>query len=234
METKIIATIGPATLDPKIFNQLVKEGISYVRINTSYGDYNQYDQILKNITESKSDIKVVFDIKKLESLKYFVKNKLETVAVSFSESADQLKEARAKVPYDFFLISKIESKKGVENFPEILDASDGVMVARGDLGEAVTLEDVPPLQKKFTYLTLKKGKFLIAATEMLLSMAKNPTPTRAEVSDVANAVFDKVSAVMLSEETAIGRYPIESVRYMRKIIEKAEEFIKQNDGVLDL
>ncbi len=98
------------------------------------------------------------------------------------------------------------------------------MVARGDLGEAVSLEKVPPLQKDFTIKTLAKGRFLVTATEMLLSMTNNPHPTRAEVSDVANAVFEHSSAVMLSEETAIGKYPVETVAYMRKIIVEAENW----------
>jgi len=126
---------------------------------------------------------------------------------------------------DCKIISKIESKKGVENFDEILNASWGTMIARGDLGEAVSLEKVPCLQRNLTKKTIEKNKFLIVATEMLLSMTENKKPTRAEVSDVANAVFDGASAVMLSEETAIGKNPIESVVYMRKIIEDAEKCI---------
>lgn len=223
MKTKIIATIGPASINPDIFKILVTEGIDYSRINTSYGDYDQYDKILKNVKATNGQVKVIYDIKKIEVLDYFIKKNLEIIALSFTESAKQLEDIRAKIPYKIFLIAKIESKRGVENFEEILNASDGVMVARGDLGEAVSLEDVPCLQKKFTRETLAKGKFLIAATEMLLSMTNDPTPTRAEVSDVANAVFDGASAVMLSEETAIGNYPVESVSYMRKIVQKAEK-----------
>lgn len=225
MKTKIIATIGPATLDKKIFEKLVSEGINYVRINTSYGDYNQYDQILKNLEDIKKlDIEVIFDVKKLEVLDYFNKNKLRNIALSFAQSNDQIQKVRQMSP-SAFIISKIESVQGVNNFPEVLAASDGIMIARGDLGEAETLERVPCLQKRFTHQTLKKGKMCIAATEMLLSMTDNPTPTRAEVSDVANAVFDGVDAVMLSEETAIGKYPAEAVGYMRRIIMDAENCI---------
>lgn len=228
MKTKIIATIGPATLDFGIFNKVVHEGVDFLRINTAYGNYNQYNLILNNLKQSnKKDIKVIFDIKKLDVLDYFVRNNLSMVAVSFTESKKQLENVREKVN-KAFIISKIESKQGVENFEEILEVSDGVMVARGDLGEAVSLEKVPCLQKRFTQRTLEKGKFLIAATEMLLSMTEDTTPTRAEVSDVANAVFDGASAVMLSEETAIGKYPVESVRYMRKIIKEAEECLNSD------
>lgn len=222
MKTKIIATIGPATLDREVFNKLIDEGINYVRINTSYGDDKQYDTILKNLKDSKRpDIEIIFDIKKLEVLDYFNKNNLNLVALSFAETIEQIAKVKEISP-SAFIISKIESVPGVENFAEVLSDSDGIMIARGDLGEAETLEKVPCLQKRITHQTLKKGKMCIAATEMLLSMTNNPTPTRAEVSDVANAVFDGVDAVMLSEETAIGKYPVESVNYMRRIITEAE------------
>lgn len=222
MKTKIIATIGPASISPEIFTKLVHEGINYVRINTSYGDNAQYDQILKILKEIKRpDIQVIFDIKKLDALDYFNKNNLDIIALSFAQSCEQVQKVRVISP-KAFIISKIESVQGVDNFQEVLNASDGIMIARGDLGEAETLEKVPCLQKRFTHQTLQKGKMCIAATEMLLSMTNNPTPTRAEVSDVANAVFDGVDAVMLSEETAMGKYPVESVNYMRRIIEDAE------------
>ncbi|HEY5600461.1 MAG TPA: pyruvate kinase [Patescibacteria group bacterium] len=223
MKTKIIATIGPATLDFKIFQKLVDSGIDFIRINTSYGDFDQYDLMLRNLKEvKKKNIEVIFDIKNLEVLDYFKKNNLKYVAVSFTQSITQLKKVKETVP-QAFIISKIESVEGVKNFEAILEASDGVMVARGDLAEAENLEKVPCLQKSFTKKTLKAGKYLIAATEMMLSMTQNPTPTRAEVSDVANAVFDGASAVMLSEETAIGKYPVETVEFMRKIIKEAED-----------
>lgn len=225
LKTKIIATIGPATLDFDAFQKIVYEGIDYLRINSSYGDYEQYDAILKNLeqAEKSKNIEIILDIKKLDHLEYAKIHNIRHVALSFAESIDQIKEVRSIID-DCFLISKIESKEGVSNFDSLLDHSDGTMVARGDLGEAVSLEKVPPLQKDFTIKTLAKGKFLVTATEMLLSMVNDSTPTRAEVSDVANAVFDFSSAVMLSEETAIGKFPVESVSYMRKIIEEAEKW----------
>ena len=126
------------------------------------------------------------------------------------------------------VIAKIESRLGVENFEKILAVSDGIMVARGDLGRAVPVERVPPLLKEFTRKTWEAGKFLITATEMLLSMVEKSEPTRAEVSDVANAIFEHSSAVMLSEETAIGKYPVESVKMMRRIIAEAEKWNREN------
>ncbi len=221
MKTQIIATIGPATLDKKIFKATIGAGVDIIRINTAYGNFDQYDQILFNLKETKKDIKVMFDIKRTDVLDYFNKHNLDYIAVSFAQSASQLSQIK-KISPSASIIAKIESKPGVANFNEILKESNGVMIARGGLGEAVSLEKVPCLQKKFTILSVKNKKLVIAATEMLLSMQNSKTPTRAEVSDVANAVFDGVDAVMLSEETAIGKYPVESVTYMKKIIIEAE------------
>jgi pyruvate kinase len=222
IKTKIIATIGPATLSPQVFQQLVDTGIDYIRINTSYGDTTQYDQILDNLKNSNAaHIQVIYDLKQIEKLDYAIEHDIAHIAVSFVENADSINKVRGFIP-DAFIIAKIESEVGVRNFNNILSVSDGIMVARGDLGKAVSLEKVPPLQKEFTQKTLENGKFLVTATEMLLSMTDNPQPTRAEVSDVANAVFDHSSAVMLSEETAIGKYPVEAVAMMRRIITEAE------------
>ena len=223
MRTKIIATIGPATLDFDIFRSVIESGASYVRVNTAYGDIDQYNHILDNLKKyNRSGIKVIFDIKNKDFIPYINTHQIDLIAHSFTESAKQLEELRKLSP-NSIIISKIETVLGVENFTEILDESDGVMIARGDLGVAATLEKVPCLQKQITKMCIKKNKFVIAATEMLLSMTNTPTPTRAEVSDVANAVFDGVDAVMLSEETAIGKYPVESVSIMKKIIEDAEK-----------
>lgn len=232
IRTKIIATIGPASIDRSIFKQLVSEGIDYIRINTSYGDIKQYDEILDNVLISQSirPVKVIFDIKNITALSYAKEHDLHIIAVSFAESRKQLDSVRDIIS-NAHLISKIESVSGVANFDEILDASNGIMVARGDLAKAESFEKVPPLQKDLTYKTLAKRLFLITATEMLLSMVDHIEPTRAEVSDVANAVFDQSSAVMLSEETAIGKYPVECVMTMRKIIVEAEKW-KYKQGVL--
>ena len=226
MRTNVIATIGPASMDKEILRKLVNEGIDVIRINTSYGNPEQYKTILQNLREVDPDDKVkkMLDIKSEEILSFCEEDKIDLIAVSFAETREQIENIKNQHP-NCVVISKIESVKGVSNYSEILDASDGVMIARGDLSTAVTIEKVPAYQKKFTREALSKNKYVIAATEMLLSMTEKPYPTNAEVSDVANAVFDGVNAVMLSEETAIGKYPVEAVVMMEKIITEAENFL---------
>jgi len=120
------------------------------------------------------------------------------------------------------IIAKIESMQGIENLEEILEVSDGIMVARGDLGVEVPFEDVPSIQKLMIKKAVAQGKHVITATQMLESMTKNPRPTRAEVTDVANAIYDGTTAIMLSGESANGAYPVEAVQTMAKIAERTE------------
>jgi len=152
---------------------------------------------------------------------------VEYIAASFIRSAeDVLAIKRLLKSYgkeDIQVFAKIENHEGVDNFDSILQASDGILIARGDLGVEMPLHEVPRLQKMMIRKCYLSGKPAITATQMLESMIYNPRPTRAEVSDVANAIYDSTSAVMLSGETAAGKYPVETVRMMRSILIEAEK-----------
>ena len=145
----------------------------------------------------------------------------DAVAISFVRSGADVDRARAVCP-DAMLIAKIETAEAVNELPGVIAASDGVMVARGDLGLRCALEDVPHHQKRIIRTGVAFGRPVITATQMLESMITAPTPTRAEVTDIANAVFDGTSALMLSAETAIGQHPVEAVATMARIAERAE------------
>lgn len=137
---------------------------------------------------------------------------VDYVAASFVRKGDDVKQLRRLLNENggerIKIISKIENMEGIENFRDILELSDGIMVARGDMGVEVDFEKLPGIQKKFIKECCRAGKPVITATQMLESMTSNPAPTRAEITDVANAVFDGTSAVMLSGESAAGKYPL--------------------------
>ncbi len=160
-----------------------------------------------------------------QDLKFGLENSVDMVALSFVKRAEDVIELR-KLMESFGnvvpIISKIEKWEAVENLEEIVEVSDGVMVARGDLGVEMPIEEIPITQKRIIHLCNKRGKPVITATQMLNSMIENPTPTRAEVTDISNAIFDGTDAVMLSNETAVGRFPVESVKMMRQIIRLTE------------
>lgn len=151
---------------------------------------------------------------------------VDYVAASFVRTAQDVKEVRELLDNnggsEIKIIAKIESTQGIENFEEILDVADGIMVARGDMGVEVAYEKLPGIQKRIIRRCVQSGKIAITATQMLESMINNPMPTRAEITDVANAVFDGTTAVMLSGETAAGKYPQQAVKTMAKIALQAE------------
>ena len=164
-----------------------------------------------------------------EDLKFAVDNDFDFIAASFVRKASDVEDIRAELRKhggdNIRIIAKIENREGVENLEGIIAASDGIMVARGDLGVEIPAHEVPILQKKMIKATIRAGLPVITATQMLDSMIRNPRPTRAEVSDVANAVFDGTSCVMLSGETASGKYPIEALSTMVNTVTAAEEAI---------
>ncbi|MCL2859002.1 MAG: pyruvate kinase [Oscillospiraceae bacterium] len=165
----------------------------------------------------------------ISDIKYCVKAGFDFIAASFIRRAQDVLDIRKVLKEDggegLKIISKIENREGIDNFDEILEVSDGIMIARGDLGVEIPMYEVPILQKKFIHKCNMAGKPVITATQMLESMVNNGRPTRAEVSDVANAIFDMTSAVMLSAESATGKYPVECLRTMAQIAGQTEECI---------
>lgn len=167
--------------------------------------------------------------KDYDDLIFAAKEGFDFIAASFVRTADDVKEVRMLLNWNggerIKIISKIECLQGLQNFDEILDVSDGIMIARGDLGAELPLEEVPVIQKQLINKVYKRGKPVITATQMLESMMNYPRPTRAEATDVANAIYDGTSTIMLSGETAAGKYPVESLRTMVRIAVRAEEDI---------
>ncbi|OJX41353.1 MAG: pyruvate kinase [Chloroflexi bacterium 44-23] len=175
------------------------------------------------------DLKIPgFTEKDRGDLEFGLQNGVDAIAVSFVNNANdviEVKDAISKICVDRIpppVIAKLERPQAIENLDEILDAADGVMVARGDLGVETSPSTVPIIQKKIIDAAYHKAKLVITATQMLDSMINNPRPTRAEASDVANAILDGTDAVMLSGETAIGKYPLETVKMMDSIVKEAE------------
>ena len=163
-----------------------------------------------------------------KDITFAAQHSCDYLALSFVNTKDDVSKAREiikKAGGDALIISKIESHTAIENIDEIIDESDGIMVARGDLGVELPMEELPTLQKSIIRKCRQKGKFAIVATEMLASMYESPRPTRAEVSDVANAILDGTDCVMLSGETTIGKYPVDAVEIMSRICEHVESTI---------
>ena len=169
--------------------------------------------------------------KDAEDLEFALKNGVDAIAVSFVRTAEDVRMVRNRVAalgFDTWIIAKLEKPQAIEHLDSILQAADGIMVARGDLGVEVPPEMVPAIQKHIIRRASEYSKPVITATQMLESMIENPRPTRAEVSDVANAVYDGTDAVMLSGETAVGEFPVEALACMNRILCESE--LHQSDS----
>jgi pyruvate kinase len=322
-KTKILCTVGPSSFSEETLRKMFKAGMNGVRINTAYGDFDQYKAVIERVREiadipvmidikgpeiriratqkkvvkkgeilgvgfngeeiyfnhdfydkmdindvvyidngkiktrvaSKSDGKLnllfmddgviedgkgvnvpnkplsvsTFSEKDLELIKFAAKLDAEYVALSFTRDAKDVENLKAQTKsFEGGIVAKIENFEGVKNFEEILNVVDGIMVARGDLGVEIEPERVPLVQKSIIKNCNQKGKLVVTATEMLESMIHQPDPTRAEVSDVANAILDGTDVVMLSGETAVGQYPVEAVKMMTRIANATENTVKSH------
>jgi len=331
-KTKIVCTIGPASLKVETLERMIRVGMNCARINTAYGDFDRYRLVIDNVREV-ADVPVMIDLKGPEirlrtdnehvvrkgevlevgfkgemvsfnhnfldlmnindaifidngrirtsviekregTLRLLVDNdgvisngkgvnvpnkqlkvptlsqrdlriiefakecKVEFLALSFTRNAKDVANLKSAAEgFKGAVISKIENSEGITNFKEILKASEAIMVARGDLGVEIEPERVPLVQKSLVRRCNQAGKTVVTATEMLESMMHKPTPTRAEVSDIANAILDGTDATMLSGETAVGKYPMETVAIMARIAletEKAARSSVKDKGFINI
>lgn len=330
-KTKIICTIGPASLSQDMLKKMYRAGMNGARINTAYGTLDQYRAVISSLREV-ADIPIIVDVKgpeirlkangrrivnkgdvlevgkdekigfnnniydyvnvgdnvlidngrlrtqvvekqkdilkllattsgeiddgkgvnipnkklavptlsskDMEIVDLAKENDIEFIALSFTRNAYDVNNLKKEASgFKGAIIAKIENFEGVDNFSEILDAADGIMVARGDLGVEIEPEKVPLVQKSIIRKCNQKGKTVVTATEMLESMTYQPIPTRAEVSDVANAILDGTEVTMLSGETAVGQYPVESVLMMSKIANETEKAVEshiEDEGFINI
>ncbi len=203
-----------------LFAEVVKVGADFVQCKAE-NSWTISSRRHINLPGERVDLPTLTE-QDISDLKVFANNeRIKYIAMSFVRSANDIKKCRKICPKQK-IIAKIENQEGVNNFPLILKEADGVMVARGDLGVEVPLEALPVIQRRMVRAIRDNDKFVIVATEMLESMVQKPRPTRAEVSDIATAVWEGASAVMLSQETAMGAYPVRAVEIMRKTIEFTE------------
>jgi pyruvate kinase len=238
---KIVCTLGPASNNPEIIEKMLQSGMDVARLNLSYGTLEEHRQTVAIVRAAArklnlptavlmdcpgrkrrtGDTKAVFG----DHLRFAEDNQVDYIALSFITSTQQVEEVKSlarEMSVSIPIVTKIEKGEALAVSSSIIDISDGVMVARGDLGLQISIEKVPLAQKKIIREANQRGRPVITATEMLESMVKSPTPTRAEATDVANAVLDGTDAVMLSEETSVGQYPVEAIQMMSKIIYEAE------------
>ncbi|MEK7605993.1 MAG: pyruvate kinase [Patescibacteria group bacterium] len=249
---QIVATIGPASEGPKILKELVTHHVDAVRFNFSWGKAETRTREIAAIQrlgeEIGRHIPIIVDVpgprvqeegghtydSNITSaitehdeacIRFAIKHNVDYVALSFVGSAQDIQKGRDIIKAHNGtqkIIAKIERAVALEALEEIINASDAVMVARGDLSKEIPFEQMPFVQERIVQAAKKAGKPVIVATSLLLSMTENKTPTRAEVTDVTNAILQGADAIMLSEETAQGKYPIEAVAAMEKIAIEAE------------
>ena len=254
--TQIIATIGPASGKLEVLDEMIKAGMGVVRLNFSWSEPEQREKYIKMIREAglknNIDVLILADLpgsriqdedghihnagtlkalteKDKGLIEFGVKNDLDYISVSFVGDSEDIADCRSEINKwggKQKIIAKIECVKALENIDKIIEAADAIMIARGDLGNEVALEKIPFIQEEIIKKCKNAGKPVITATQMLYSMKDNPSPTRAEATDVVNAVLEGSDAIMLSEETSIGKYPIRAVYVMEHLALEAESHLR--------
>jgi len=251
-KAQIVVTIGPASDERGVLKVMLEHQADVIRLNFSWADFDARTRQIRLIRELEAEcgrrVPILQDLpgpriqkgqehmydsqavssitpNDKEFIKYGVEQGVDYIALSFVGGPEDVLECR-KVIETYSgkqrIIAKIERKVAVEAIDKIIAVADGIMIARGDLGNEVPIEKIPFIQADIIRKCNEAGKPVITATQMLLSMVENPVPTRAEVTDVANAILLGSDAVMLSEETAKGKYPVETVIMMEKIVLEAE------------
>ena len=249
-QPQIIATLGPASREKQTVRELILAGMRVARLNFSWGTHDEHRELIKLVREvSKEEgveIAVMQDLsgprvqtdaghqfdehslqtitsKDKDDIKFGSEMKVDYVALSYVGDADDLRELRGLLPSQLApaIVAKIERQKAIDGIKEIVDESDVIMVARGDLGDAVPFETLPFVKEELIKAAHEGNKPAIVATEFMTSMIKEDRPTRAEVSDIADTVLDGANALMLSNETAVGEHPVEAVSDMHKVIAEA-------------
>ena len=239
---KIVATLGPASHSPDMLEAMLSAGIDVARLNLNYGTAGEHVALIATVRSLSQKLSlptaVLVDLPGLKKypgatikeaftphIQFAASQKVDFVALSFVSSAAQVKEVRGIMKETGFiapLVVKIENARALADSEAILNIADGIMVARGDLAIQISIEKVPLAQKRLIKAANQRGKPVITATEMLESMVTADSPTRAEATDVANAVLDGTDALMLSEESAVGKHPALAVEMMAKIAVEAE------------
>lgn len=250
---QIIATIGPASGNVDILKKMIEHQMDVARLNFSHGDYDLHASYIRMIreaaTSAEKKIPIIQDLsgpritgenghslnksavtviteKDKRDLYFGLDHDVDYVALSFvSKNQDiiELKELMKNFGKIKPIIAKIERPEALENIDTIIEEADAIMIARGDLGDTMPIEQLPFIQAELIKKCNQAKKPVITATQMMLSMVNSPKPTRAEVTDVANAIIQGSDAVMLSEESAIGKYPVETIEAMEKIVLEAEK-----------
>ncbi|MCX6716193.1 MAG: pyruvate kinase [Candidatus Taylorbacteria bacterium] len=260
-KAQIVATIGPASSTREILKTMIEHQLDVVRLNFSWADLETRVQQIELVRQLEKEcgrkIPIIQDLpgprvqkgsehtydhgavsiiteRDEEFIEFGVLHKMDYIAMSFVGSAEDVnicREIVRKYSGRQRIIAKIERKAALDSIDEIIAVSDAIMVARGDLGNEIPLEKIPFAQAMIIKKCKEAGKPVITATQMLLSMVESPVPTRAEVTDVANAILQGSDAVMLSEETAKGKYPIEVITMMEKIVLEAEKHMGNRESI---